>query len=334
MSDVGPGPVGPSAAAAPPPPGPVRRWVLGARPRTLWAAVVPVAVGTASAWVMLTGFFHNAKPDAVHWFPWWRAVAALVVAVSIQVGTNYANDYSDGVRGTDTQRAGPLRLVGSGLVAPGEVKRAAWISFAVAGVAGLALAAATTWWLVPIGAVCFAAGWLYTGGPKPYGYLGLGEVFVFVFFGLVATVGTAFVLVGTGWLHLHVSGAHSTAIKYFPLWPAIAVGFLASALLEANNLRDIAGDAQSNKRTLAVRLGRRRAGWLYVAMLVGVVAGIVLTALLRPWALLALFGLLLALRPVRAVLGPAEGRELLPVLGATARLQLVVGGLLVVGILL
>ena len=269
---------------------------------------------------------------------WWRAFCALVVALAIQVGTNYANDYSDGVRGTDEARVGPLRLVGSGLVAPRTVRLAAYVCFLVAGVAGLALAAATTWWLVPIGAVCFAAGWLYTGGPKPYGYLGLGELFVFAFFGVVATVGSSYVQFGHLWLGPLPGGLHFPFFAYYdrllPLWAAIAVGLLATALLEANNLRDIDGDVVSGKRTLAVRLGRRRAAWLYVGSLVGVGVGVVLVALVRPWALLALLAAPLAIPPIRLVLGDANGRALLPVLGATGKLQLAVGALLTLGILL
>ena len=291
------------------PPGTVKRWVLGARPRTLAAAAVPVAVGTAAGWWLT---------HADHGVVWWRAACALVVALGVQIGTNYANDYSDGIRGTDEVRVGPVRLVASGLVSPGAVRAGALVAFGVAGVAGLALAAATSWWLIPVGALCFVAGWLYTGGPKPYGYLGLGEVFVFVFFGLVATVGSAYVQsVHLGWL---------------PVLAAIPVGLLATALLEANNLRDVDGDRRAGKRTLAVRLGRERAGWLYVGALLGAAAGIVAVGVIRPWALLALLAGPLAVAPVATVRGGAEGRQLLAVLGATGRLQLAVGLLLVVGI--
>ncbi len=278
------------------------RWVQGARPRTLPAAAVPVVVGTAAA-----------SGDVI----WWRAACALVVALALQVGTNYANDYSDGVRGTDEQRVGPVRLVASGLAAPATVQRAAYLSFAVSAVAGLALALATSWWLVPIGAACMAAGWLYTGGPRPYGYLGLGEVFVFAFFGVVATVGSAYV-------------QHGWCLD--ALWASIAVGLLSVALLEANNLRDVEGDRRSGKRTLAVRLGRRRGGWLYVGALLGAAAGVALVATGHPWALLAYLAAPLAIGPVRAVLAGAEGPGLLPVLAATGRLQLAVGALLAVGL--
>lgn len=300
-------------------PGPVRRWVEGARPRTLAAAAVPVVVGTAVGWWQRAGAPAGATPvgSAAHVI-WWRAICALVVALSLQVGTNYANDYSDGIRGTDHGRVGPLRLVASGAAEPKSVRLAAWSCFLVAGVAGLALAAATTWWLVPVGAACMAAGWLYTGGPRPYGYLGLGEVFVFCCFGLVATVGSAYVQSG----------------GFALWWAAVPVGLLSTALLEANNLRDVAGDAQAGKRTVAVRLGARRARWLYVGSLAGVGVAIVGVSVVRPVALVALVALVLAVRPSRVVLGGAEGRELLPVLGATGRLQLAAGILLALGILL
>jgi len=207
---------------------------------------VPVLVGTACA---------VGETKIV----WWRAIAALVAAVAIQVGTNYANDYSDGKRGTDdpSKRVGPVRLVGWGLAAPNAVRRAALSSFVVAGVAGLALAVAVDWKLVLVGGASFAAGWLYTGGPKPYGYVGLGEVFVFVFFGLVATVGSTYVQTGS--------------VTALSVGAAIPIGLLATALLVVNNLRDIASDAQSGKHTLAVRLGDHRTRIMYVLLLVGAV---------------------------------------------------------------
>jgi 1,4-dihydroxy-2-naphthoate octaprenyltransferase len=314
------------AQSAPPAPGtapgPLRKWLLGARPRTLAAAAVPVVVGTAAGrWLRHAGQVGTPGLGGV---VWWRGACALVVAVAVQVGTNYANDYSDGVRGADERRVGPLRLVGSGLASPVSVRRAAWLSFGLAGAAGLALAAATSWWLVPVGAACVAAGWLYTGGPRPYGYLGLGEVFVFAFFGMVATVGSAYVQSGRVW------GSGYDGL--LALWASIPVGLLATALLEANNLRDITGDAGTAKRTLAVRLGRRRAGWLYAGSLAGVAVGLAMVAVVRPWALLALAAAPLAVRPLRAALSPAEGSELVPVLAGTGRLQLVVGILLAAGI--
>jgi 1,4-dihydroxy-2-naphthoate octaprenyltransferase len=266
---------------------------------------VPVAVGTAVV---------AAEGDVI----WWRAIAALVVAVAIQVGTNYANDYSDGIRGTDDSRVGPVRLVASGLASPAAVKRAAFIAFALAGAAGLALSAAAGWWLLAVGAASLLAGWFYTGGPKPYGYAGLGELFVFVFFGLVATAGTAYVQL--------------EKVTGLAVGASVPVGLLAVALLVVNNLRDIPTDEASGKRTLAVRLGPVRTRWLYcAAILIPFVVACAL-AVSRPWALLALFAAPLAASPVRRVLGGDSGPRLVAVLIDTARLQLLFGGLLAVGI--
>jgi 1,4-dihydroxy-2-naphthoate polyprenyltransferase len=286
-----------------------RAWVAGARPRTLPAAVVPVLVGTACA---------AGRADVVA----WRAVAAGMVALALQVGTNYANDYSDGVRGTDRgdRRIGPLRLVGSGIKPPGDVKRAALASFLVAGVAGLALAVAVGWELLVVGALAIAAGWFYTGGPRPYGYLGLGELFVFVFFGVVATAGSAYV--------------QEEALSGLALAASVPVGFLATALLVVNNLRDIPGDAAAGKRTLAVRLGDRRTRWFYVGLLAGAVAMVPVVAAVggRAGAALALAAVPLGRRPVIAVLGGARGGDLIPVLGDTGRVQLAFGSLLGLGL--
>ena len=307
--------------AAAPLPGPLTRWVVGARPRTLAAAAVPVVVGTAVGWWVNSGAPAGAAvvagPARVIW---WRAACALVVALAIQVGTNYANDYSDGVRGTDAERVGPLRLVASGTKSPRAVKVAAVVAFGVAGVAGLALAAVAGWWLVAVGAACFAAGWLYTGGPRPYGYAGLGELFVFVFFGLVATVGTAYVQVQT------VTGLAAVA--------AVPVGLLAVSLLVVNNLRDIPGDEVAGKRTLAVRIGPPGTRVLYAACLLAapVLAVVIAVAFNRPWALIALLAGPLAVTPVRRVAAGAAGRDLIPVLGATGRVQLAIGLLLAVGL--
>jgi 1,4-dihydroxy-2-naphthoate polyprenyltransferase len=286
-------------------PGPRHPWVVGARPRTLPASAVPVIVGTSVA---------AAEGQVI----WWRAATALVVAVAIQVGTNYANDYSDGVRGTDARRVGPIRLVASGLASPSAVRRAAIIAFAVAAVAGLALAAAAGWWLILVGAASVAAGWLYTGGPRPYGYAGLGELFVFIFFGLVATVGTAYVQLE------RVTGLAVAA--------SVPVGLLAVALLVVNNLRDIPGDTASGKRTLAVRVGDRVTRRLYASCVLVPFAIVPALAVSRPGALLALAALPLAVVPVRSVLAGEEGRGLIPVLGATGRLQLAFGALLAIGI--
>lgn len=302
--------------AAPPTPSVPRGiglWIAGARVKTLPAAVVPVAVGTAAA--------AQGPPGDGSGLIVWRFVAAMVVSLALQVGVNYANDYSDGVRGTDDDRVGPLRLVGSGLVEPRQVKIAAFAAFGVAAVVGLALAAAAGWWLVAVGAAAVAAGWFYTGGSNPYGYLGLGELFVFVFFGLVATVGSAYV--------------QTESFEWLPVVTSVAVGLLACALLVTNNLRDIPSDIEANKRTLAVRLGDARTRQLYVATLAGPFVIVVLCGIFwRPLALIALVGLPLALPPVRTVLGGAEGRNLIPVLEGTAKVQLVVGLLLALGLLL
>ena len=286
----------------------MNRWLIGARPRTLPAAVVPVALGAAAC---------VGLGDAV----WWRVGLAAVVSLALQVGVNYANDYSDGVRGTDEVRVGPVRLVGSGLASPGAVKRAALLAFAVAAVAGLVLAAATSWWLLAVGVAAILAAWGYTGGPKPYGYLGLGELFVFVFFGLVATVGSMYVVVqrvtAVGWL------------------AGCAAGSLACALLVINNLRDIPTDREVGKRTLAVRLGDARTRWLYVALLAeAMVLFVVIAVAGRPWAAVGVLGAAVAAPAVKAVRGGSIGAALIPVLGATGKAQLVSGLLAAAGIAL
>jgi len=266
---------------------------------------VPVVVGTAAA--------HSGGGVI-----WWRAVAALVVSVALQIGTNYANDYSDGVRGTDEARVGPARLVASGLKRPAAVKRAALAAFGLAAAAGLALAAAAGWWLLAVGAACIAAGWFYTGGPRPYGYAGFGEVFVFVFFGLVATVGTAYVQTGR-------VTALSTLV-------AVPVGLLAVALLVVNNLRDIPGDTLAGKRTLAVVMGPSRTRVAFQACIVGAFVLVFAIAALRAGGLLALAAAPIALFPVQAVRRGATAQQLIPVLGATGRTQLAFGCLLAVGV--
>ena len=291
----------------------MKAWLQGARPRTLPAAVVPVLVGTACA--------VGERPGGLIW---WRAAAALVVAVAIQVATNYANDYSDGKRGTDDpgKRVGPVRLVGWGIKPAAAVKRAALLSFAVAGVAGLALAVDVGWELLVVGAASFAAGWLYTGGPKPYGYLGLGELFVFAFFGVVATTGSSYVQL--------------EEVQGLALAASVPVGLLATALLVTNNLRDIPGDTLSGKRTLAVRLGDGRTRVLYVVLLVLPFLLVPLVAGLggRPAGALALVAVLLAQKPVGRVLQGAKGADLIPVLAETGRVQLAFGALFALGLAL
>jgi len=286
-------------------------WVHGARPRTLAASVAPVVVGTAAA----------GRASV------WRTAAALVVGLGLQVGVNYANDYHDGVRGVDTERRlGPPRLASSGMASPRAVLIAALVSIAVAGLAGLALALATTPWLIAIGGAAMVALWLYSGGPRPYASLGLGEVAVFLFFGLMATAGTAYV--------------QAERVPAAAWWSAAAMGFLAVAILEANNLRDIPTDEAAGKRTLAVRLGGRRTRVLFRALIVaafatvaaGVAVGIAAERLgMSQWALLALAAWPLAIRPME-VAGKADGRELIPVLVGTALLQVAFGALLALGL--
>ena len=272
------------------------QWLAGARPRTLPAAVSPVVAGTGVA-----AYFDDAV--------WWKALLALVVSLALQVAVNYANDYSDGIRGTDADRVGPMRLVGSGVAAPGSVKRAAFLAFGVAGVAGLGLAASTAWWLVAVGAVSVLAAWFYTGGSRPYGYLGLGEVMVFVFFGLVAVVGTTYVQTET--------------FELPALYAAVGVGALACAILVVNNLRDIPTDTVAGKRTLAVVLGDDRTRALYVLLVAAAaVACVAVAASTTWWALLGLGFIVPALRGVRTVLSKAVGPALVPVLQSTGLAEL------------
>ena len=284
------------------------QWVEGARPRTLPAAVAPVAAGTGAAAAV-----GGADPG--------RALLAGVVALALQVGVNYANDYSDGVRGTDDDRVGPFRLTGSRAAAAGSVKRAAFTAFAVAAVAGLVLIVASQAWLLLIaGVASVIAAWYYTGGRNPYGYRGLGEVFVFVFFGLVAVLGTTYSQAGR------------------LTWPAVAgavgVGALACALLVANNLRDIPTDAASGKRTLAVRLGDARTRGLYLGLLTVALALVVVIAPAHPAALAALASAALMVPAVRRIRSGATGLALIPVLRDTGRAELAYGVLLGLGLAL
>jgi len=282
-------------------------WLAGARPKTLGASVSPVLVGTAVA---------SRYGDVI----WWRAGAALAVAVALQVGVNYANDYSDGVRGVDTAaRKGPVRLTASGLAAPAAVKRAATLSLAVAALIGIVLAVAVAWWLILVGAACVLAAALYSGGPKPYASAGLGEVMVLVFFGLVATCGSVFV--------------HVERLPWLAVASAVPMGLAACAILLANNLRDVTTDAAAGKRTLAVRIGAPAARRLYTACVV--VAGLMPAVLATeaPAAALGLLALPAAVAPLRTVRNPeATPPQLVGALIGTARFQLLLAVLLALGL--
>lgn len=282
-----------------------KQWLAGARPRTLPASVVPVLVGTGAA---------GADTGPV----WWRAALAMVVALALQIGCNFANDYSDGVRGTDDARVGPLRLVGSGTATPATVRAAAFGCFGVAAVAGLVLAAVTTWWLLLVGLAAIAAAWFYTGGRRPYGYRAMGEISVFVFFGVVATIGTAYV--------------QTERVTWLDVAVCVPVGLLACALLVVNNLRDIPGDSSTGKRTLGVLLGESRTRVLYTICALAPFAVVAAVAFSRPWVLLALLALPAAVVPVRSVRTGASGPGLIPALGATGRLQVTFGVLLTIGL--
>ncbi|MCW4352826.1 1,4-dihydroxy-2-naphthoate polyprenyltransferase [Hoyosella sp. YIM 151337] len=280
-------------------------WIEGARPRTLPNAVAPVIAGTGAA-------------AAIGSFVWWKALLALVVSLALIVAVNYANDYSDGVRGTDDERVGPMRLVGSGAATPAAVKNAAFAAFAVAGAAGVVLALTSAWWLLLVGAACVAGAWYYTGGRKPYGYLGFGEVAVFVFFGLVAVLGTQFVQADT--------------VTWAGLLLAISVGCFSSAVLVANNLRDRESDADSGKITLAVRLGDTRTRTLHLALLAVPYALTLALAFDGAGALLALVTAPIAVRAHMPVRTGKSGLALIPVLRDTGLAMLAWSILAAVGL--
>lgn len=280
-------------------------WYQGARPKTLGAALSPVLVGTSAG--MLDGPIN-----------WPRAAAAGIVALSLQVGVNLANDYSDGVRGTDAQRRGPVRLTATGLASPGAVRNAAILSFAVAAIVGGVLSIVVNPWLLLVGVAAIGAAVTYTGGPKPYGYIGLGEVMVLIFFGFVATVGSAYVQ------HASLPGVAWVA--------ALAAGLPACGILLANNVRDVDTDRVTGKRTLAVRMGAARARDLYVACIAGAMVAVVACGAFVPAALLAVLALPLAIAPVRAMLTRHDPPGLIAALVGTVRFQLVLSALLAIGL--
>ncbi|MFM7616887.1 MAG: 1,4-dihydroxy-2-naphthoate polyprenyltransferase [Actinomycetes bacterium] len=281
------------------------QWIEGARPRTLGAAVAPVLVGTAVA----------ATTGPIIW---WRAVGALVVAVAFQIGVNYANDYSDGVRGTDAERRGPLRLTASGLATPAQVRLAAGLSLLVGAAVGLVLALAVNPWLIAFGAVLIVAAVLYTGGPRPYGYAGLGEVMVLACFGFAATVGTTY-----------VQGRGVPAAAW---WGSLVTGLPACAVLLTNNVRDVATDVVAGKRTLAVRIGATRARRLFVGCLAGAFVALVPIAVDAPAAALGFLAAPLAVPPARAMLTRTDAPGLIAALVGTVRLELVLGALVAIGL--
>lgn len=277
----------------------VVEWVQGARVRTLPNSVAPVLVGAGAAGAM----------ERVHW---GYSVLALVVALSLQVGVNYANDYSDGIRGTDARRVGPLRLVGSGVATPAAVRNAAFAAFGVAGVSGLVLVAATgRWWLIAVGAVCIAAAWFYTGGKRPYGYSGLGEAAVFLFFGPVAVLGTLYVQTGR--------------LSWLGVGGAVATGTFSAAVLVANNLRDVPTDRQAGKVTLAVRLGEARTRILYCGLVAVPFVATILMSFGKPLVLIGFLAAVLVVPAVRRVTSGSVGMALIPVLRDTAFAMLVWG---------
>lgn len=270
----------------------MNKWIIGARVKTLPAAISPVLVGTALA-------------TDINWV---NALLALLVSLSLQISVNYANDYSDGIRGTDSNRVGPIRLVGSGLASAKSVKQAMFVSFSVAAIAGLILALQISYWLLPVGAISILAAWGYTGGKKPYGYFGFGEISVFLFFGVVATIGSYYI--------------QTQRISGRSILLSIPVGALACAILVMNNLRDLPLDAQAGKRTFSVQIGDKKTRYFYVALLVlaQVISAYAFT--FNSYALLTLIWLPLTVKNCRLVLQGVTGKELIPLLISTARLQL------------
>jgi len=270
------------------------QWVQGARPKTLYAAIAPVVVGTA---------FAGYNASLLHFF------LALIVALSLQIGVNYSNDYSDGIKGTDNDRVGPIRLVASGLAKPIKVRNAAFLSFALAALAGLLLSNRTSWALIPIGLISIAAAWGYTAGSKPYGYMGFGEVSVFIFFGVIATNGTYYV--------------HVEQLSTEVLLASFALGALSCAILTLNNLRDLPKDAQVGKRTLAVIIGDAQCRDLYRWLIFFALVISAALSIFSPYYLIALISAPLAIKSVRSVKQGSSGMELVDLLAKTGRIQII-----------
>ena len=306
------------------------QWIEGARLRTLPLAIAPVLIGAGAALgslgglsAVLIGSVDSGAPATLNFAQFFlRVVLALLVSLGLQIGSNYANDYSDGIRGTDDVRVGPLRLTASGAAAPATVKRAAFASFAVAGVAGFGLAIISqSWWLIPVGVVAVLSAWYYTGGKHPYGYIALGELFVFIFFGLVATLGTAYALV------------HE--ISWWTWSGAVGIGLFACAVLMVNNLRDIPTDTQAGKTTLAVVLGDQNARYGYGLLVFLPYLLLVIPAVTgHPGAVLAVLSLALTVAPLKTVLGNEEGRALIPSIKHTGIAALTYSALLALGLAL
>ncbi len=286
----------------------LKTWVAGARPRTLPAAVSPVLVGTA----LIRRDHHGIN--------YLNALLALLVSLLLQIAVNFANDYSDGIRGTDDVRVGPIRLVASGLATAAAVKRAAFTCFGAAGAFGLVLAARVSWWLVLVGAVSMIAAWTYTGGKHPYGYAGYGEISVFLFFGVVATVGSYL--------------AQSHKITWQSLLVSIPVGALSCSLLAINNLRDLPKDALVGKKTLAVRLGDSRARKGLIALLLSAQISALIAAVITPWTLITLIFLPITIQIISGIKAGASGAQLIPMLGKVGKLQLFLSTALAIALLL
>ncbi|WP_137825369.1 1,4-dihydroxy-2-naphthoate polyprenyltransferase [Brevibacterium sp. 2SA] len=305
------------------------QWISGARLRTLPLAVAPVLIGTGAAIGSVGGFtsfiigdYSANGPEVSLSSILFKGLLALIVSLCLQIGSNFANDYSDGIRGTDDVRVGPVRLTATGLAEPATVKRAAFLCFGIAAVVGIALVLISqAWWFLIVGAAAVAAAWFYTGGKRPYGYMGLGEVFVFIFFGLVATLGTMWMQVGT----LSLSG-----------WAgAVSMGLLASAVLMVNNLRDIPTDTEAGKITLAVRLGDQRARVAYAVLVLAPFALLALAILDgHPAAALAILALVPALSPLKTVLGGTTGAGLIPTIKSTGLTALCFAALMALGLAL